>query len=99
SFTAMMMAGLDGIRQKIHPGKPMDKDLYELTPEESAELGTVADTLPDALNALNQDRAFLKEGGVFSDDLIDNYISVKKREVQKLHMTTHPVEFEMYYSL
>jgi glutamine synthetase len=95
----MMMAGLDGIRKQIHPGDPMDKDLYDLPPEEAAELDTVCETLPEALEALKKDRAFLKEGGVFSDELIDSYIVLKESEVKRLHMSTHPIEFEMYYSL
>ncbi len=99
AFAAMMMAGLDGIRKQIHPGDPMDKDLYDLPPEEAAELESVCETLPEALEALKKDRAFLKEGGVFSDELIDSYIVLKEQEVKRLHMSTHPIEFEMYYSL
>ncbi|MGD9591978.1 MAG: glutamine synthetase, partial [Candidatus Berkiella sp.] len=99
AFSAMLMAGLDGIRKQIHPGDPMDKDLYDLPPEEAAELESVAETLPEALNALDKDRAFLKEGGVFSDELIDAFIALKQQEVKRLHMSTHPIEFEMYYSL
>lgn len=99
AFSAMLMAGLDGIRNKIHPGDPMDKDLYDLPPEEAAELQTVATSLDEAIAALNKDRAFLKEGGVFTDEVIDSYIELKKQEIERLHMTTHPVEFELYYSL
>lgn len=99
AFSAMLMAGLDGIRNQIHPGDAMDKDLYDLPPEEAAELDTVAESLGEALQALNHDRAFLKEGGVFSDELIDAYIALKKEEIQRLQLTTHPVEFELYYSL
>jgi len=99
AFSAMLMAGLDGIRKQIHPGDPMDKDLYDLPPEEAAELDRVAETLPEAIDALRKDNAFLKEGGVFSDELIESYIALKEQEVKRLHMTTHPIEFEMYYSL
>jgi len=98
-FAAFLMAGLDGIKNKIHPGDPADKDLYDLPPEEAAGIPTVASSLEQALEALSNDRDFLKEGGVFTDDAIDAYISLKNEEVQKLNMTTHPVEFDMYYSL
>ncbi len=99
AFTAMLMAGLDGIQNKIHPGDPMDKDLYDLPPEEEAALKTVCFSLEEALEALDADRDFLKAGDVFSDDLIDGYIALKEEECQRVHMTTHPVEFELYYSL
>ncbi len=99
SFSALLMAGLDGIRNQMHPGDPMDKDLYDLPPEEAKELRSVASSLEDAINALDKDRAFLKEGGVFTDDLIDGYIALKRHEVTRLAMSTHPVEFDMYYSL
>ncbi|HRE32991.1 MAG TPA: glutamine synthetase, partial [Candidatus Berkiella sp.] len=99
AFSAMLMAGLDGIRKQIHPGDAMDKDLYDLPPEEAAELDTVAETLTEALEALKKDNAFLKEGGVFSDELIKGYIELKEQEVKRVNMTTHPLEFEMYYSL
>ncbi len=99
SFAAMLMAGLDGIRKQIHPGDAMDKDLYDLPPEEAAELDTVAETLSEALDALKKDNAFLKEGGVFSEELISGYIELKEQEVKRVNMTTHPLEFEMYYSL
>jgi glutamine synthetase len=99
AFTAMMMAGLDGIRNRIHPGDAMDKDLYDLPSEEKQNIPTVAPTLDIALEALDKDRAFLKEGDVFSDDLIDAYIDLKMQDVTTLRMSTHPVEFEMYYSL
>ena len=97
-FSAMLMAGLDGIKNKIHPGDAADKDLYDLPPEEAAAYPTVASSLEEALNALNEDRAFLTAGGVFSDDMIDAYIELKMEEVTRLNMTTHPVEFDMYYS-
>ncbi len=99
AFAAMLMAGIDGILNKIHPGDPMDKDLYDLPPEEAKAIPTVASSLEQALEALDQDRDFLKAGGVFSDDLIDAYIELKRAEVERLNMTTHPVEFEMYYSV
>jgi glutamine synthetase len=99
AFAAMLMAGLDGIQNKIHPGDAMDKDLYDLPPEEEKNLNLVAFSLEEALNNLDQDRAFLKAGDVFTDDLIDAYIELKMQNVTRLRMTTHPVEFDMYYSL
>ena len=99
AFSAMLMAGLDGIVNKIHPGEAMDKDLYDLPPEEEKALKLVAFSLDEALDALDQDRGFLKAGDVFSDDLIDAYIDLKMENVTRLRMTTHPVEFDMYYSL
>ena len=99
AFSAMLMAGLDGIQNKIHPGDAMDKDLYDLPPEEEKELQLVAFSLDEALAALDEDREFLKAGDVFSDDLIDAYIELKMENVTRLRMTTHPVEFDMYYSL
>lgn len=98
-FTAMLMAGLDGIQNKIHPGEAMDKDLYDLPAEEALAIPTVADSLAMALDALDSDRDFLKAGGVMSDDMIDAYIGLKREEVERLNMTTHPVEFDMYYSV
>ncbi|MCZ6761713.1 MAG: type I glutamate--ammonia ligase, partial [Gammaproteobacteria bacterium] len=99
AFSAMLMAGLDGIQNKIHPGEPMDKNLYDLPPEEESNIAEVCYSLDQALDALDQDREFLKGGGVFSDDLIDAYIALKSDDVTQLRMTTHPVEFELYYSL
>lgn len=99
AFSAMLMAGLDGIRKKIHPGDPIDKDLFELPQAERNKIPTVCATLNCAIEALDADRAFLKEGGVFTDDLIDSYIKLKQTEITRLLMTTHPVEFDMYYSL
>ncbi len=99
AFTAMMMAGLDGIQNKIHPGDPMDKDLYDLPPEEEKKIPTVCFSLQQALDALDRDRAFLKKGDVFSDELIDGYIQLKTQEIQRVQIQTHPVEFELYYSL
>ena len=94
-----MMAGLDGIQNKIHPGEAMDKDLYDLPPEEEKQLLTVAHSLDQALEALDADREFLLKGDVFSNDLIDAFIAMKQGEVDRLRMATHPIEFEMYYSL
>jgi len=99
AFTAMMMAGLDGIQNKIHPGDPADKDLYHLPPEEDAKIPRVCHSLEMALEHLDKGRDFLTKGGVFTDDLIDAYIELKMQEVTRFRMTTHPVEFEMYYSL
>jgi glutamine synthetase len=99
AFSALMMAGLDGIKNKISPGEAMDQDLFELTPEEEKMLPTVAPGLDVALEALDKDRDFLKEGGVFTDKMIDSYIGLKYEEVQRLRASTHPCEFEMYYSL
>lgn len=98
AFAAMLMAGLDGIQNKIDPGAPADKDLYDLEPEEAKEIPQVCASLDQALEALDKDRDFLKAGGVFSDDLIDGYIALKMSEVTKFRSTTHPVEFSMYYS-
>lgn len=97
-FTALLMAGLDGIRNKIHPGDAMDKDLYNLPPEEAKDIPTVCHSLEMALEALDKDRDFLKQGGVMDDDTIDAYIELKYNEVETLKKTTHPVEFDMYYS-
>ena len=100
TFTALMMAGLDGIKNQIDPGKHMDIDLFEdLSPEEEAKIPHVCSSLDEALQALDEDRDFLKEGGVFDDDTIDAYIALKMEEVQAFQASTHPLEFEMYYSL
>lgn len=98
AFTAMMMAGLDGIQNKIDPGEAMDKDLYDLPPEELSEVPTVAGSLREALDALDADRDYLKKGDVFTDDQIDAYMELKWEEVYNLEHTPHPVEFKMYYS-
>jgi glutamine synthetase len=97
-FAAMLMAGLDGIKNKIDPGEAADKDLYDLPAEEAKSIPTVAASLTQALDALEADKAFLMEGGVFTEDMIDGYVDLKRGEVEKLDMTTHPVEFDMYYS-
>jgi glutamine synthetase len=99
AFAAMLMAGIDGIQNKIHPGDAADKDLYDLPPEEGKAIPTVASSLTMALEALDADRGFLTAGGVFTDDMIDGYIELKSGEVERLDMTTHPVEFDMYYSV
>ncbi|MDP5241139.1 type I glutamate--ammonia ligase [Uliginosibacterium sp. 31-16] len=98
-FSALMMAGLDGVQNKIHPGEPADKNLYDLPPEEDALIPTVCASLEEALAALDKDREFLTRGGVFSNEFIDAYIELKMGEVNRTRMTTHPVEFDMYYSL
>ncbi|AHB48615.1 glutamine synthetase [Hyphomicrobium nitrativorans NL23] len=99
AFTALLMAGLDGIQNKIHPGDPMDKNLYDLPPAELAEIPTVAGSLREALAALDADRAFLKAGGVMTDDMIDAYIELRMSENMRYEMTPHPVEYDMYYSV
>jgi glutamine synthetase len=99
AFSAMMMAGLDGIENKIHPGDPMDKNLYDLPPEELSAVPTVCGSLREALESLDADRDFLKKGDVFSDDLIDGYLELKWEEVFAFEHTPHPIEFSMYYSV
>jgi len=99
TFAAMLMAGLDGIENKIHPGDPIDKNLYDLPPEELKDVPVVCGSLREALDALDSDRDFLKAGDVFTDDLIDGYINLKWEEVYNFEHTPHPVEFEMYYSV
>jgi len=98
AFSAMLMAGLDGIKNKIDPGPAMDKDLYDLPPRELKKIPTVCGSLREALQSLDKDRAFLKAGGVFTDDFIDSFIELKMTEVMRFEMTPHPVEFVMYYS-
>ncbi len=99
AFSALLMAGLDGVQNKIHPGDAADKDLYDLPPEEAAEIPQVAGSLREALEELDKDREFLTKGGVFTDDTIDAYIELKMEEVYKIEHTTHPVEFDLYYSV
>lgn len=98
-FSALLMAGLDGIKNQIDPGSPSDKDLYDLPPEEEKNIPTVCHSLDQALEALDKDRDFLKAGGVFSDDFIDAYIELKMREVTSFRAATHPLEYQMYYTL
>ncbi len=99
AFAAMLMAGLDGIQNKIHPGEPMDKNLYDLPPAELAKIPTVAGSLREALASLDKDRGFLKAGGVMTDDMIDAYIELRMGENMRYEMTPHPVEYDMYYSI
>ena len=99
AYTAMLMAGLDGIENKIHPGDPMDKNLYDLPPEELKNVPQVCGSLREALTNLDGDRNFLKKGDVFSDDLIDAFIELKMEEVYSLEHTPHPIEFQLYYSV
>jgi glutamine synthetase len=98
AFAAMLMAGLDGIKNKIHPGSAMDKDLYDLPPKELKKIPTVCGSLREALNSLAADHKFLLEGGVFEKDQIESYIELKMTEVMRYEMTPHPIEFDMYYS-
>jgi glutamine synthetase len=99
AFAALLMAGLDGIENKIHPGDAMDKDLYDLPPAEAAKIPQVCGSLREALAALDADRAFLKKGGVFDDDQIDAYIDLKMEENMRFELHPHPVEFDMYYKM
>jgi glutamine synthetase len=98
AFASMLMAGLDGIQNKIDPGAAMDKDLYDLPPRELKKIPTVCGSLREALACLDKDRGFLKAGGVFNDDFIDSYIELKMQDVMRFEMAPHPVEFTMYYS-
>ena len=99
AFAAMLMAGLDGIQNKIHPGDPMDKNLYDLPPAELEKVPTVCGSLGEALGQLDNDRDFLKKGDVFNDDMIDSYIELKMEEVHAYEHTPHPIEYQMYYSV
>jgi len=99
AFAALLMAGLDGVQNKIHPGEAIDKNLYDLPPEEAKKVPNVCSSLDMALEHLDKDREFLTRGGVFSNDMIDAYIELKMEEVTRFRMTTHPIEFDMYYSL
>ncbi|WP_221793139.1 glutamate--ammonia ligase [Oceanobacter mangrovi] len=99
AFAAMLMAGIDGVKNKIHPGDAADKDLYDLEPEEAALIPQVCGSLREALDSLKADSAFLTEGGVFTQDMIDAYIDLKMEDVYRMEHTTCPVEFDMYYSL
>lgn len=99
AFTSMLMAGLDGINNKIHPGEPMDKNLYDLPPAELAKIPTVAGSLREALDSLDKDREFLKAGGVMTDDMIDAYIELRMAENMRYEMAPHPIEYDMYYSV
>jgi glutamine synthetase len=99
AFAAMLMAGLDGIKNKTHPGEAMDKNLYDLPPRELKKIPTVCGSLREALASLDKGRGFLKAGDVFGDDMIDAYIELKMEEVARFEMTPHPVEYDMYYSV
>lgn len=99
AFAAMMMAGLDGIQRKIHPGQAMDKDLYDLPPEELVDVPTVCASLEQSMENLKADHEFLLQGDVFTQDFINNYIHIKEEEISKIRSMTHPYEFELYYSL
>jgi glutamine synthetase len=99
AFASMMMAGLDGIQNKMHPGDPADKDLYDLEPEEAKHIPQVCHSLDMALEHLDKDREFLKRGGVFTDDVIDAYMGLKNQEITRYRMSTHPCELDMYYSV
>src|SRR6266851_2494841 len=98
AFAAMLMAGLDGIKNKLDPGPAIDKDLYDLPPQELKQIPTVCGSLREALGYLEKDRDFLKAGGVFDDDFLDSYAELKMQEIIRFEHTPHPVEFEMYYS-
>jgi len=97
--SAMLMAGLDGILNKIHPGEPLDKNLYDLPPEEKAKVPTVPDSLKGAIECLEKDHAFLLKGGVFSQDFLDNYMDMKKSEYDQVRLRPHPYEFHLYYDV
>ena len=99
AFAAMLMAGIDGIKNKIHPGEPMDKNLYDLPPEELATVPTVCGSLREALENLDKNRGFLTQGDVFTNDFIDSYIATKYEDVYRFEHTPHPVEYQMYYSV
>jgi glutamine synthetase len=99
AFAAMVMAGMDGIENKINPGDPMDKDLYDLPPEELKDIPTVCASLREAVECLDGDRDFLRKGGVFTDDQIDAYLELKMEEVVRVEQAPHPIEFDMYYSV
>ncbi len=99
AFSALLMAGLDGVKNKIHPGDAADKDLYDLPPEEGMAIPQVAGSLREALDSLKADHEFLTHGNVFTDDMIEAYIELKMEEVHRVEQTTHPVEFDLYYSV
>ena len=98
AFAALLMAGLDGIQNKMHPGEAADKNLYDLPPEEEALIPTVAENVEVALQALKEDHEFLLKGDVFTKEMLEAYIALKQEEVQRVNITVHPVEFDLYYS-
>ncbi len=99
AFAALLMAGLDGIDRRIDPGEAMDRNLYDLPPDDLDDLPTVCATLAEALDALDRDRAFLTVDEVFTDDLLDAYIALKRAEVETVESVPHPAEFQLYYSV
>ncbi|HAW45464.1 MAG TPA: glutamine synthetase, partial [Sutterella sp.] len=99
AFSAMLMAGLDGIARQIHPGEAADKNLYDLPPEENRKIATISASLDEALRALEADHDFLTKGGVFSDDMLEAYIAMKDEEVTRLRMEVSPAEYDMYFKL
>jgi len=99
AFASLLLAGLDGVINRIHPGAAIDKNLYDLPEAELREIPTVSGSLREAIDSLNADRAFLKQGGVFTDDQIDSFIALKEEEIDRLRLTPHPVEFDLYYSV
>ena len=100
AFSAMLLAGLDGIKNRIEPPAPIDKDLYELPPEEHASIQQVPGSLPEVLNALEADHAYLTESDVFTEDLIETWIDIKRTlEVDPIRLRPHPHEFELYYDI
>ena len=99
AFVAQLMAGLDGIQNKIHPGDAMDRDLYDLPAEEAANIPQVSASLEESLNELDKHRAIFTKGGVMSDAMIDAYIDIKRAEARKVAVAVHPLEFELYYSV
>ena len=99
AFAAMLMAGLDGIQNKIHPGDAMDKNLYDLPPDELAQVPTVCGSLREALNSLRADNAYLQKGDVFAKDFIESYIELKMEELLAFETSPHPIEYKMYYSV
>jgi glutamine synthetase len=99
AFSAILMAGLDGIEKQLHPGSPLDQDLYEMPAHEAEAIPRICNSLEQAMESLDADRAFLTKGEVFSNDLIDSYIKLKQIDITRLRATTHPVELELYYSL
>jgi glutamine synthetase len=100
AFAALLMAGIDGIKNKIHPGEPLDKDIYDLPPEEAARISSLPGSLEEALAALQNDHEFLLQGGVFDEDLINSWIEYKtKKEISQVKLRPHPYEFVLYYDI
>jgi glutamine synthetase len=99
AFAAMMLAGLDGIQNRIDPGAPLDKNIYDLPPEEAKGIPQVPGSLTAALDALEADHDFLTVGGVFTDDLISSYLELKRAEIDLVNMRPHPMEFQLYYTI